>query len=249
MADLPWPWLSESLQFVCMSRRAVLLALFVAASGASAAACGGASNASVFDQPQGEADTGTTSGDASGSGDDTGAPVEDGTAPDSTTPAVDSGTPAVDSGTPAVDSGTVVIDSGTPLVDSGVVPDLGVDTGVPCTEPNSKTYLGHCYFPIAPRPWLGARDACAAAGAHLATITSSGEMAVVGTVSSGERWIGLARFEGTTNFRWLTGEPVGFTYWNTGEPNGSGNCARMLASARWADYSCGTSFTAICERE
>ncbi|MBI2392131.1 MAG: C-type lectin domain-containing protein [Deltaproteobacteria bacterium] len=234
----------------------VLAACVAACGGASVAACGGASNASVFDQPQGESDTGSGSGDASGD-DSGGTPVEDGTAPvDSSTPSVDSGTVATDSGTPSVDSGTVVIDSGTVVIDSGTVvidsgtvPDLGVDTGVPCTEPNSKTYLGHCYFPIGPRAWNNARDACVAAGAHLATVTSSGEMAVVGTVGTGERWIGLARFGGASTFTWLTGEPVSFTYWNAGEPNGSGACARMLAGGRWADYSCSTSFTAICERE
>ena len=51
------------------------------------------------------------------------------------------------------------------------------DTGVRCTEMYSKTFGGHCYFPINARYFYPARDVCAMLGAHLVTITSSEEFA------------------------------------------------------------------------
>jgi hypothetical protein len=206
-------------------------------------ACGGSSNESAFNEPA--PDTGTSSDDSSTA--DSGTVIEEdgATITDTDVP------PPDDTGTTPTDTGTE-LDTGSPIVDTGVLPvDTGVpptDGGVACPEAGSKTYMGHCYFPISSRTFDGARSACAAAGAHLVTITSAGEQTLVNTVGTGERWIGLARFSGSTSFRWVTMEAMTYTNWAAGEPNGSGYCARLRTDG-WADISCSQYFPAVCERE
>jgi hypothetical protein len=171
----------------------------------------------------------------------------------------------VDTGTPPTDTGvapdTTVVDTGTPdtgKADTGVVLDTGVDTGadtaVPCTEPESKTLAGHCYFPINPIKWNPASSSCTAKGAHLVTITSAAEETLVESIRPGkDRWIGLSRPASSpsteASFVWVTGEAVSFKKWAGGEPNGSGECARVRASNDWGDQGCNTNLDAICERE
>lgn len=230
-----------------MLRRALALVL-----PAVLVACGGASNSSIFEEPASEetgvaADTGTSATDSSTSVEDTGAPPPF----DSSTPVVDSDTPPpVDSGSPGTDTGFPwPFDTGT-ATDSGSPWPFDGGTGVSCTEPGGKTYLGHCYFPISSRTFTQARDACAAAGAHLVTIASGGEQSFVNTVGTGDRWIGLAIFSGGSSWRWITSEPLTYTNWDTaaGEPNGSGYCARIRGTT-WADIGCNSSYPAVCERE
>jgi hypothetical protein len=80
------------------------------------------------------------------------------------------------------------------------------------------------------------------------TITSAGEQALVDTVGTGDRWIGLARSSGATTFGWVTSEAVTYTNWAPGEPNGTGSCARLRTTG-WADIGCDQSYAAVCERE
>jgi hypothetical protein len=129
-------------------------------------------------------------------------------------------------------------------IDTGTV----ADTAMPCMDPGGVIYGGHCYFPLtSARTWTGSRDACVTRGAHLVTISNSAEQAAVETVGTGERWIGLVRSTGS--FGWLNGETSTYRNWDTLEPNGSGNCARMVASGRWRDDSCDTPHPALCERD
>ncbi len=92
-------------------------------------------------------------------------------------------------------------------------------------------------------------------------ITSDGEQSFVQTnyasgVGASDRWIGLSRKatdpSAKASFKWSTGEAATFDNWNTGEPNGSGACARMIVAVvgggRWADRSCDQVMSAICER-
>lgn len=220
--------------------------------------CGGSDAGSVFDQNAEsgtESDSGATGGDSSTTEDTGGTTTED------TTPGGEDGDPPppIDSGDPPppVDSGVPGIDTG-PVADIGPKPDIGPSldgtVGVPCTEPGGKMYGGHCYFPLNPRTFMAARDFCISLKAHLVTITSDGEQKHVVTVGYNDRWIGLARAEGSppsaTSFKWINGETVGYTYWDSGEPNGSGFCTRLRdADGRWADISCGTTLPAVCERE
>lgn len=137
-----------------------------------------------------------------------------------------------------------------------VANDARSDSGVTCTDANAQLFEGHCYFPLATAGSFDrAQSACAAAGAHLVTITSAGEEAFVETIRSGrDRWIGLRRPNGAdpraaSSFAWITGESTTFGKWGSTEPNDSGPCARLRGSNDWGDQSCGTSYEAICERE
>lgn len=129
------------------------------------------------------------------------------------------------------------------------------DGGVPCTEPGAVTWSqnGHCYFVIQgqPRSWQTQRDACVAAGAHLATITSQGENDFVAPLVGGtDRWIGLYRPTGGDPFGWVTGEALSYENWANNEPNEPGeSCGRIRTTSTWADRACDNSYGAICERE
>lgn len=223
--------------------------------------CGGSDAGTVFDgDGGGSTDDTSTASDETSTGDDSATAEDSGTiGEDGSPPPIDSGDPPppVDSGSPPppVDSGGPPVDSGgpPPPIDTGVtLPDTS--TTVPCTEPGGKMYMGHCYFPLNPRTWAAARDFCASLKAHLVTITSSGEQAHVETVGYNDRWIGFLRPESTpiasSSFKWITGEATTYTRWDSGEPNGSGYCARLRGSdGRWADYQCTQNLPAVCERE
>ncbi len=197
-------------------------------------ACGGSDAGSVFDKTGGD-DTGSSAADTGSSGSDTSTTVEEDAAPPP----------------PPEDTGTVTDDTSPVIPDDTAPPP--VDTGVACTETYSKTFAGHCYFPINARYFYSARDVCVSLGAHLATITSAEEQAVVESIASGDRWIGLAKDYSApavaTNYKWITGETGSYSHWQAGEPNGSGSCARLRSDGTWADYSCNTNLIAICERE
>ncbi len=166
----------------------------------------------------------------------------------------------------AVDTGSAdssELDTGTaPPGDSAVadttVPDVAVpdvaapDVAAPdagaCTDAEGKVFGGHCYFPVGPTNWNNARTICAGRSAHLVTITSAAEEAFVETLRPGaDRWIGFRRTGAM--FEWITGEAASYTKWATGEPNGSGECARLRADNAWADQNCVQSEVALCERD
>lgn len=153
----------------------------------------------------------------------------------------------------------VPVSGGDAAADVTTKPDTGTtpDAASPCVEAGAVSYVGHCYFAIVGNfDFDGAKAICITKGAHLATITSTGERDVVRTVGNArERWIGLQRPQASgatdASFQWITGEPrAGFADWATGEPNGSGLCARLRAvSSDWADDSCTNGHDALCERE
>jgi hypothetical protein len=157
--------------------------------------------------------------------------------------------PVTDSTTPA--------DEGTDTA-AEVATDAPVDTGgsdaPPCTGPNTKVFDGRCYFlTTSALSFNGARDACIAAGGHLVTITSMAEQLALAEVAGGiERWMGFSRPVGSPigkeSFKWITGEAVTFDNWAPPEPDGSGECARLLGGGLWADRACDNAFVGICER-
>jgi len=119
-------------------------------------------------------------------------------------------------------------------------------------------YGGHCYFPLVGGAFtfMAADQTCQVKGAHLATITSSGESDAVKPIDqSADRWIGLSRPPSSpaqdSSYVWITGEPRGsFSNWSAGEPNGSGASVRLTPTASsWADNPGTDSYDAICERE
>jgi collectin sub-family protein 10 len=152
-----------------------------------------------------------------------------------------------------VDSGkdVTVQDSPADIGPADVTPDV-----VACTETGAITYNGHCYFLVATtQNQAAASTNCKNTGAHLVTITTSGEQATVIALGSGtERWTDLVH-NGVPvkdqNYSWATGESRnGYNAWSPGEPNGTGQCATLLAATGlWNDQDCTLSLASICERE
>lgn len=94
---------------------------------------------------------------------------------------------------------------------------------------------------------------------HLVTLHSSVENQFASAFGSGTvRWIGFtdsnatSQLDGATmpgggsasnQFRWVTGEPVTYTAWSSGEPNNSGgaeDAGSMRGDALWNDYAAGS---------
>lgn len=127
--------------------------------------------------------------------------------------------------------------------------DTGGDGG--CT---GLVYGGHCYFLVGSTlDFDTAKNACIGAGAHLVTLTTSGEQTAVQALGTGtQRWIGLYRAGGPPNdgsFAWINGEPRGgFASWAASYPQGGGQCAHLLANGGWANAACSDLRDAICER-
>ena len=89
-----------------------------------------------------------------------------------------------------VDSGKDVTVQDAPV---DVVPDVKPDAPVACTETGALMFGGHCYFLVTTTlTQTAAGTGCANAGAHLVTITTSGEQAAVIALGTGtERWTDL----------------------------------------------------------
>jgi len=94
-----------------------------------------------------------------------------------------------------------------------------------------------------------AASACAAdgQGAHLAVISSVEENQVLTALQGATTsWIGLAMPSDV--FVWVTGEMPVFSRWAPGDPNGEGNCARLLQTVGdWDDDPCTKNQAYLCE--
>ncbi|MEC7520416.1 MAG: lectin-like protein [Myxococcota bacterium] len=93
---------------------------------------------------------------------------------------------------------------------------------------------------------------CVSLGGHLATVADAAENAALGTLSPylGPFYIGLtdAAVEGT--FVWVSGDPVTYTSWASGEPNDAGraeDCAQIRSDNDWNDVRCTETLTYVCE--
>ena len=72
--------------------------------------------------------------------------------------------------------------------------------------------------------WKQAKEFCEKNGGHLVTVNSIQEQAVLNYLrDAADRsiryWIGLSDLEHESVFTWVTGEPVDFTWWDSGQPD------------------------------
>lgn len=114
---------------------------------------------------------------------------------------------------------------------------------------------GNWYRTTDPQTWLDARTEAQHDGGDLVTIRSQAEMDwIVGQFGSRELWIGLNDAASEGNFVWSSGEPVVYTHWCVGEPNGgagidyvrlSSSCTEVGA---WADDDGSRLFGGLVER-
>jgi hypothetical protein len=131
-------------------------------------------------------------------------------------------------------------------------PDARPIDARPCTGGDINLLdpaTGHCYSIFnGALQWQQASDFCTARLSHLVTLSSSTENDLVRPTSS-FRWLGLEDIGSEGSFTWVTGEPLIYTNWNGGEPNGGGgeNCGGMLSNGRWNDFQCSDAWPFVCE--
>ena len=118
--------------------------------------------------------------------------------------------------------------------------DVGLDT---CEECNGTIFGGNCYkFFSGQVPWNSAQTNCEnwAKDGHLVTITSGIENNNIKTLAAGVSWIGASDSQSEGAWKWVTGEPWGWTGWTGSEPNNAGNedCAAISGSGAWNDLDC-----------
>lgn len=98
--------------------------------------------------------------------------------------------------------------------------------------------------------WVNASAACVNAGGYLSTIGSSQEQSFVFNLLPGQsQWIGFTDAASEGTWVWANGDPVTYTFWNSGEPNNSGNedYAHMNTNGTWNDSGGGENYPFVCE--
>jgi hypothetical protein len=94
---------------------------------------------------------------------------------------------------------------------------------------------GHWYQRVTQTlSWAQASSQCNSWGGHLATITSASENSFIGSLGSvGDYWLGgfqpVGTCEPSCDWRWVTGEPWGYSNWNPGQPDNAAGIEDVLA--------------------
>jgi Lectin C-type domain len=143
-----------------------------------------------------------------------------------------------------------------------VITDCAMVEGATVSELN-----GHCYrVNFENLDFAMARDACAAEGGHLVTISSKEENEHVHSLHDAEHWIGATdgradMTPGAGPYQWVTSEPWTYSQWADGQPNAyetdcpSQNdeedcfehCAYQSDGGSWIDRPCWHTVVSICE--
>lgn len=166
---------------------------------------------------------------------------------------------------------TASIDAAPPGPDAAVpIPDAAPDAAPPCTGGDAQATgaNGNCYLLFTtPASWQSAADVCAqqVPAAHLATLTDAVEdQLVMDLAGAQDAWVGGNDLAVGGSWVWLTGEPMTYQHWGSGEPNNGGgyyeeDCmiVRKLGTSSdptfnvetWDDRSCSNLYAFVCERE
>ncbi|MDC3956108.1 C-type lectin domain-containing protein [Polyangium jinanense] len=115
---------------------------------------------------------------------------------------------------------------------------------------------GSCYLHHGTeRDWNTAREHCLELGGDLAALSSAEEFWFIGSVVSGDVWIGGTDAQQEGEFSWSNGEPWVFTAWKEGVPGDQGSkqdCVMLSASpgtaASFDDRACGEKRGFLCEK-
>jgi hypothetical protein len=106
---------------------------------------------------------------------------------------------------------------------------------------------GHTYHLLSESYWTPAEAKAIDLGGHLATVNDQAEHDWIWSTFSGpvdkNLWIGFndseAYGQSEGNWGWVSGEPVTFTNWWAGEPNGDGDFGLMwraeIVNGLWGD--------------
>jgi hypothetical protein len=143
------------------------------------------------------------------------------------------------------------VDADAPPPDTAVVlaEDVALEDSPPRVVVDTAEDSDDYFLVDAPHDWYDARDECIKLGGHLATITSAKELERAKAIGSGDRWLGLRKDADAGVFAWITGEGFALDAWKSGEPNGTGSCAKMVEGGAWWDHSCLEPLPALCERD
>lgn len=97
---------------------------------------------------------------------------------------------------------------------------------------------GHRYYCSATNlNWMDARDAAAASGGYLATIDNAAENAFLQPkIGANVAWIGFNDMATEGSFAWVSGDPVTYTNWRSGDPNDAGGNCSTAGAIGQADF-------------
>ena len=102
---------------------------------------------------------------------------------------------------------------------------------------SQNNFNGHSYYrSTGSMTWTDARQACINMGGHLVTSTTLAENNFLFNLWP-NGWIGLTDEVSEGTWKWVTGEPFTWAYWNGGEPNNAGNedYIQFVGGGRWND--------------
>ncbi|MDI1444535.1 C-type lectin domain-containing protein [Polyangium sp. 6x1] len=113
---------------------------------------------------------------------------------------------------------------------------------------------GSCYLHHGTeRDWNTAREHCLELGGDLAALSTDEEFWFMGSVVSGDVWIGGTDQQQEGVFSWSNGEPWGFTAWKNlpGDQGNKQDCVMLSAlpgtAAAFDDRPCGEKRGFLCE--
>lgn len=115
---------------------------------------------------------------------------------------------------------------------------------------NVRLRNGHAYLlSSGSQSWLAAENEAVARGGHLVTINDAAENEWLAATFGDSRWIGFTDEASEGNWVWVSGEPVTYTSWNSGEPNNSGNedYGMIYSNGKWNDAPLSSSMQGIIE--
>lgn len=98
-------------------------------------------------------------------------------------------------------------------------------------------FNGHQYFYYQNSVyWTTARDICESFGGHIVVINSAEENEFIRqSINGSETWLGITEEESEGTWLWYNNEPVTYTNWDPGEPNGNSDYGYMHGNGTWDD--------------
>jgi len=114
-------------------------------------------------------------------------------------------------------------------------------------------FNGHWYLYVGDaKTWHNAKADCEARGGHLATMSDATEDTFVYNLGGQQRiWFGFTDEGHEGTWVWITGEPVTYTNWYSGEPNntnGNEHYTEYITS-QWNDVPASSNKAYVCEFE
>src|ERR1700752_2542482 len=86
---------------------------------------------------------------------------------------------------------------------------------------------GHTYYLLSADTWSNSEAKAQSLGGHLATIRNAAEDSWIFSTfgsyvhgGSNGLWLGGVWSQGIDSFAWISGKPVAYSHWSSGEPNG-----------------------------